>query len=114
MGSRRPVKQLEMASKSIARSLLRQQQLSNSRSPIANLAAVKSSLGISTARRRITSKRGCPLTVPVRPFSTSRQVRYARVEESLDFRDQERESDEVDVCIVGGGIHSTCSSDDFD
>ncbi|KAI0175186.1 hypothetical protein BJ166DRAFT_477905 [Pestalotiopsis sp. NC0098] len=38
-----------------------------------------------------------------RPFSTSRTLRFADVDESFDPKSVERESDEVDVCIVGGG-----------
>ncbi|KAL9126909.1 MAG: hypothetical protein Q9217_004123, partial [Psora testacea] len=36
-------------------------------------------------------------------FSTSPQARFADVDNSFDPRQQDRESDEVDVCIVGGG-----------
>lgn len=39
----------------------------------------------------------------VRALSTSRVLRMADVEETFDANSIERESDEVDVCIVGGG-----------
>ncbi|KAI9762113.1 MAG: hypothetical protein M4579_000593 [Chaenotheca gracillima] len=38
-----------------------------------------------------------------RSFSLTSIRRLAEVDDSFDFRQQERESDEVDVCIVGGG-----------
>src|SRR6266536_1942819 len=38
-----------------------------------------------------------------RGFSTTPRPRYADGDESFDPRLQDRESDEVDVCIVGGG-----------
>ncbi|KAF2111738.1 electron transfer flavo protein-ubiquinone oxidoreductase-like protein [Lophiotrema nucula] len=38
-----------------------------------------------------------------RAFSATSRSRFADVDETFDPRQQERESDEVDVCIVGGG-----------
>ena len=38
-----------------------------------------------------------------RPISSSLRRRYADLEDSLDSENVDRESDEVDVCIVGGG-----------
>lgn len=80
----------------------------------ANISALNSSagnlpLGISFERRRPTAKRPKLSIVPTRALSTSRSSRYATVEESLDFREQDRESDEVDVCIVGGGNGLACN-----
>ena len=42
-------------------------------------------------------------TATSRLFSTSRMLRLATAEESFDPSTVDRESDEVDVCIVGGG-----------
>ena len=39
----------------------------------------------------------------VKTFTTSPCRRLADVDDSFDPRQQDRESDEVDVCIVGGG-----------
>ncbi|ORY62678.1 uncharacterized protein BCR38DRAFT_345802 [Pseudomassariella vexata] len=41
--------------------------------------------------------------VQARAFGTTRANRFADIEESFDPKSVERESDEVDVCIVGGG-----------
>ena len=57
------------------------------------------------ARRRDLYERRKPIS-PVfskRSFSNTSQQRLADVDESFDPRQQDRESDEVDVCIVGGG-----------
>ena len=61
---------------------------------------------LARRRRLLQSRR--PSTVPtgVRSFTSKTRHRYADVESSIDFRQQDRESDEVDVCIVGGGIWS--------
>jgi hypothetical protein len=40
---------------------------------------------------------------PNRSFSTTPRFQYADEEDFFDPREVERESDEVDVCIVGGG-----------
>lgn len=103
-----------MASKSVARYLVRQQYLSRSSVPVLNVAAGKSPSRALTGRRRATTKLQHHNAVQIRSLSTSRPKSYARVEESLDFREQDRESDEVDVCIVGGGNYSTCSLPSID
>lgn len=41
-----------------------------------------------------------------RAFAASAWQLYADVESSFDPRQQDRESDEVDVCIVGGGMQA--------
>lgn len=98
-----------MTSKSLARSLVRRQYLCR-----ANISALHSSagnllLGIPFERRRMSADWPRPSIVPTRALSTSRPSRYATVEESLDFREQDRESDQVDVCIVGGGNGLACN-----
>ncbi len=98
-----------MASKSILRLLVRQEYLSRGNIPVLNSAAGKSPLELLTAQRRGSSRRQHHLVVSKRAFSTSSRTLYAQVEESLDFRNQERESDQVDVCIVGGGNRPACS-----
>lgn len=45
-----------------------------------------------------------------RPFSTTPWRGLADVDDSFDPLQQDRESDEVDVCIVGGGMSSDMSS----
>jgi hypothetical protein len=48
-----------------------------------------------------------------RAFSVTNFRRFADVQEDFDPKSVERESDEVDVCIVGGGVCQdlTCSDD---
>ena len=59
------------------------------------------------ARRRcLFQSRPKPLSTYPRAFSTSPWRPLASVDESFDPKQQDRESDEVDVCIVGGGISS--------
>ncbi|KAI9873208.1 MAG: hypothetical protein M1830_000706, partial [Pleopsidium flavum] len=57
------------------------------------------------ARRRclVGKPRSIDIAGQKRALSTTPRRRFADVEESLDPRLQYRESDEVDVCIVGGG-----------
>ncbi|KAL8899575.1 MAG: hypothetical protein Q9207_006124 [Kuettlingeria erythrocarpa] len=57
------------------------------------------------ARRRLLfqSGRRHPLSLATRSFSTSNFSQFADVDNTFDPRQQDRESDEVDVCIVGGG-----------
>jgi hypothetical protein len=96
-----------MASKCISRSLLRQQYLARSSIAVTNPTVAKCSLESFISRRRAALKRQRNFKIPTRALSTLKATRYAKVEDSLDFREQDRESDEVDVCIVGGGIRST-------
>ena len=57
------------------------------------------------ARRRwlLQQPRHNILPLSQRTISTSPQRRFAAVDDAFDPRQQERESDQVDVCIVGGG-----------
>jgi hypothetical protein len=92
-----------MAARSVTRLTGRPSHLSRSSIPVLSYGAGKKLFKFHPARRPVA-----PISQPhgvalVRALSTSRPARYATVDESLDFRDQDRESDEVDVCIVGGG-----------
>ena len=49
------------------------------------------------------SRPNCPL-MSKKSLSTTPRRRLADVNDSFDPREQDRESDEVDVCIVGGGM----------
>lgn len=62
------------------------------------------------ARRRCLLQQSRPncLLLSRRTLSTTPWRRLADVDDSYDPRGQERESDEVDVCIVGGGM--SCGS----
>ncbi|MCJ1417328.1 hypothetical protein MMC32_003671 [Xylographa parallela] len=57
------------------------------------------------ARRRCLYDRRRPFSPAItrNAFSTTSQQKFAAVDETFDPRQQDRESDEVDVCIVGGG-----------
>lgn len=56
------------------------------------------------ASRRIPQiRRRAPTTATTRPFSTTLSRCMAAPDDSFDPNTIERESDEVDVCIVGGG-----------
>lgn len=57
-----------------------------------------------TRRRRLLqqSRHDCPL-IRRKTFSTTPRQGLADVDDSFDPLQQDRESDEVDVCIVGGG-----------
>ena len=100
---------LIMTSKSIARSLVRRQYLWKANISALNSSAGNLQPGKSFERRRMPAKWPQLSIVPTRALSTSIPNRYATVEESLDFREQDRESDEVDVCIVGGGNDLVCN-----
>lgn len=58
------------------------------------------------ARWRCLYERSPPRIIPYtrRPFSITTRRNFADADDSFDPRLQDRESDEVDVCIVGGGI----------
>lgn len=74
----------------------------------------------STFRRQLPASQRClhyraPAPAPKqlsnrRAFSISAPRRFASVEDDFDPKCQDRESDQVDVCIVGGGKVATTSS----
>ena len=66
-----------------------------------NSTSVRASL--PTTSRGIRVRRPLFVAGQRRSISASLRHRYADVDESYDPNDVERESDEVDVCIVGGG-----------
>lgn len=77
------------------------------RQPGARIRAFASS---SAARRRCSyhQQHVAPqiqLPTQKRTFSTSLPSRRAAVKEDFDPKSVDRESDEVDVCIVGGGMY---------
>ena len=102
-----------MALKSAARSFIRQLHLSTNHIPAVNLTKNISSSGIFTAWGQASPEEKHHIASPIRAFSTTRFIRYAAVEESVDFREQDRESNEVDVCIVGGGNSAAHLLTDF-
>lgn len=90
-----------------------------SKGPVSSLArrslATLNGFGLSTrrayshfppTRRRCLLRHLRPncLLISRRSFSTTPSRGFADVDDSFDPREQDRESDEVDVCIVGGGI----------
>ena len=92
-----------MASRSVSYSFTRRLIVSEHQSLQAFARAHSS---FAPARRRCLYERPGP-KIPVekkrRAFSISSSRRFADVDDSFDPRQQDRESDEVDVCIVGGG-----------
>lgn len=58
------------------------------------------------ATRRLLFQTSRPSALPAAPrsFSTSSSKAFADVNDSFHLRQQDRETDDVDVCIVGGGI----------
>ncbi|KAL8868689.1 MAG: hypothetical protein Q9174_004826, partial [Haloplaca sp. 1 TL-2023] len=57
------------------------------------------------ARRRLLfqARNRAIHSTTTRPFSVAQPRKFADVDDSFDPRRQDRESDDVDVCIVGGG-----------
>ena len=100
-----------MASKHVSRPLLRlastpQQCRSFSHSSTPLLTALPAQTRAPSRRtlsRATTTARPVFLAGQRRPISSSLQRRYAEAEEGFDPATVERESDEVDVCIVGAG-----------
>ena len=91
-----------MASKAVALPVTRR-GLSTLHSPIPIVARAFSHF--PPARRRyLFQSRPKPLSTGTRAFSASPLRPLAAVDDTFDPRQQDRESDEVDVCIVGGGI----------
>ena len=86
------------------------------RAGVASKGSVRACRDVARLIGRRKSRRAWPRTsqtpfscvagfqgISSRCFSTSRPWRMATEEESFDPRTVERESDQVDVCIVGGG-----------
>ena len=92
-----------MASKSICSPLIGRASLFESQ--CLKLAS-RRYIHFAPARRRYIYERKRLLVPPYnRCFSTTHRRRLASVEErAIDPRQLDRESDEVDVCIVGGGV----------
>ncbi|KAL9602339.1 MAG: hypothetical protein Q9219_001905 [cf. Caloplaca sp. 3 TL-2023] len=70
-----------------------------------HLKAIRPHSWFPPAKRRLLFQRPRQPCRPAGPkaFSTAPLRRFAQVDDSFDPRQQERESDQVDVCIVGGG-----------
>ena len=99
-----------MAAKQVARPLLRNSLTFSSSQHISRPVALQCPFDHFPARRRISHYRLARspfIAGQRRTFSGTPRTRYATVEDSVDPRDQPRESDEVDVCIVGGGMSPT-------
>ncbi|KAI0419389.1 hypothetical protein F5X98DRAFT_372798 [Xylaria grammica] len=76
------------------------------RSRIAQQICRASYSSLVASRPRITRQTATVVAAPrpsVRAFSTTRPLYFASVGESFDPNSVERESDNVDVCIIGGG-----------
>ena len=85
----------------VARTICQQRQLSSS-SRIIQRRLLSSYISTSN-QCRTRSYRPLLVAGQRRTISASLRNRYADVEESFNIADIERESDEVDVCIVGAG-----------
>ena len=85
----------------VARTICQQRQLSSS-SRIIQRRLLSSYISTSN-QCRTRSYRPLLVVGQRRTISASLRNRYADVEESFNIADIERESDEVDVCIVGAG-----------
>ena len=75
--------------------------LSGSKRPVQSILRAYSHY--PPARRRWSPPRAKSNIVYKRNIVVSERLSYADLEASLDPRQQDRESDEVDVCIIGGG-----------
>jgi hypothetical protein len=110
-----------MATKRITRPLVKQTLALSSSQHISRLAALRCPFYFFPTRRRFSQHspaRPAFIAGQRRAFSKTLRTRYATVEDSIDPRDQPRESDEVDVCIVGGGTStesrvSRCSHSEY-
>lgn len=93
-------------SRSVAASLQRNlvKQRPFTRLAAQNLGCTRTRAWSPQTRSALSSSRIAPPRIcPQRAFSTSVARRLASVEEKFNPSVIERESDEVDVCIVGGG-----------
>ena len=94
-----------MASMQAARSLLRPTPVKSSSTVRPSSFRQLQSYAPTRRRRALPARPSRPVFVAGqrRPISSSISRRYADVDESFNPATVERESDEVDVCIVGGG-----------
>jgi electron-transferring-flavoprotein dehydrogenase len=95
-----------MASKQVVRPLLRSTALKSPTNTSARPSSLRPLHSYAPARRRTQTARPAKSVFVAgqrRAISSSVSRRYADVDESFDPSTVERESDEVDVCIVGGG-----------
>jgi hypothetical protein len=95
-----------MALKQATRPLLQESRAFSSCQRIPRPSAVRCPFDFFPARRRVahcSPARSAFIAGQRRAFSNTLRTRYAQVEDSIDPRDQPRESDQADVCIVGGG-----------
>ena len=102
-----------MAAKQVARPFVRHSLTFSASQHISRPVALQCPFDHFPARRRLSQyrpARSAFIAGQRRAFSGTVRTRYATVEDSVDPRDQPRESDEVDVCIVGGGMSTTSHS----
>lgn len=96
-----------MATKQVVRPLVGRRLAFSSSQPLSRSAVLRCPFDFFPTRRRRLSNhrpaRSAFFAGQRRAFSNTLRTRHAGVEDSVDPRDQPRESDEVDVCIVGGG-----------
>lgn len=106
-GSRVAVVSHAMATKQIAKPLVGRSLAFSSSQHICRPAALRCPFDFFPARRRRLSHhrpaRSAFFVGQRRAFSNTLRARYAAVDDSINPRELPRESDEVDVCIVGGG-----------
>lgn len=86
---------------------MRRGVLAGSRAATRNLAGQRARSGLAQRGFGGYAHTAAPLrsfAAQSRPFSVQSPRRMADVDDSFDPKSIERESDEVDVCIVGGGM----------
>lgn len=104
-----------MATKQVARPLVKRNLAFSSSQRVCRPVVLRCPFDFFPTRRRLSQLQPARSTFTAgqrRTFSSTLHTRYAAVEDSIDPRDQPRESDDVDVCIVGGGM-STVSCPAF-
>lgn len=99
-----------MAARPLPASIVRRvlsSQAHTSPSTRLRLAASPSFYSASPSARSLSTSRFCRPALRIagqrRALSSTARVKFAQPDDAFDVRQQERESDEVDVCIVGGG-----------
>src|SRR3984957_16397742 len=95
-----------MALKQATRPLLQQSRAFSSCQRISRPSAVRCPFDFFPTRRRVAHckpARSAFVAGQRRAFSNTLRTRHAQVENPKNPRDPPRESDQVDVCIVGGG-----------